>query len=91
MKTVKHVKAAVAKAGGALEEDTGFHDMRVLQAVAPDEKLWCANDCQCIVIHWAEGREPHALKHNEEALRSLAESLSHGLRDMTREEIESYY
>jgi hypothetical protein len=84
------VKRAAAKAGGTVEEDTGYRDMRVLQVVAPHGYLWVGNDCQCTRVEWATGKAPHAISANEQTFASLAEMLSHGLREMTAEECELY-
>ncbi len=50
-KTIRQLRRLVTQAGGTLEEDEGYSDSRVLQAVAPTGKLWAGSDLQCLLIH----------------------------------------
>ncbi len=86
MKTIGHIKRAVAQVGGTVEEDAGYRDMRVLQLVAPAGMLWAGTDCQCEPVSWATGSSALAQAHNEEAFADILDTLSHGVRAMTAEE-----
>jgi hypothetical protein len=90
MKTLNEIKRVVSKAGGSVEEDAGFRDMRTLQVVAPAGMLWAGTGCQCRPVQWARGSAPHAVAHNEAAFRDILDTLSHGLRAMTEEEAYEY-
>lgn len=90
MKTIAQIKALVEKAGGTLEEDAGTHDARILQAVAPEGKVWAGSDVQCMLIQWPVGGLPWTKSGRQEAFDDVAERVSFGLRDMTPEEIEEH-
>jgi hypothetical protein len=91
MKTISQLRAAVLKAGGTLEEDTGYRDMRVLQLVAPKGKLWSGADVQSYPVHWAKGNSTHAVEYNERnAFADAMDTINHGLRDMTEDEKPLY-
>lgn len=79
--TVKDVRRAIEKAGGTMEEDEGYRDMRTLQAVAPDGKLWACGSLHCLRIEWATGRTAQAQAYNGHEYRDLEERLACGLED----------
>lgn len=76
--TVADVRRAVEAAGGTLEEDHRVRDMRVLQACAPDGKLW-SEGLHCLRIDWATGNTPHAAAHRAHTFRDVRERLAGGL------------
>ena len=90
MKTLNDIKRVVTKAGGTVEEDCGYRDMRVFQLVAPSGKLWAGNDCQCEPVQWATGASTKARQFNESQFADILDTLSHGLREMTFEEAADY-
>ncbi len=90
MKTIRQLTRLVTQAGGVLEEDEGLSDTRILQACAPDGKLWAGSDLQCLLVYWQRGSSLYAQEVNEDAYRDVAERVSHGLRDMTAEEREEH-
>ena len=78
--TIADVRRAVEAAGGTLEEDCGIRDMRVLQACAPEGKVW-SEELHCLRIDWAVGNTPHAAAHRADTFRDLKERLAGGLID----------
>lgn len=86
MKSVSQLRTLVTKAGGTLEEDEGFRDARVFQAVAPKGKLWKCSDLSCLVIIWKRG----IYQDNEDVFSDVRQRVSFGLRDMTQDEMEIY-
>lgn len=83
MKTKKDFAKLVERCGGTLEEDTGYRNMRVYQAVAPDGKLWAGDDVQCLRIETCKASS----EDDYEWARAI---LERGLRDITPEEAEFY-
>ncbi len=90
MKTLSNLTRLVEQAGGKLEEDEGYGDTRVFQAVAPEGKLWAGSDLQCLLIHWTKGVGKQALLDHEDTYKDVVERVSYGLRDMTKEELEEH-
>ncbi len=90
MKSVSQLRTLITKAGGTLEEDEGFSDTRIFQAVAPVGKLWACSDLCCLLIHWARGNTDGAYKANENTYMDVSQRVSFGLRDMREDEKELY-
>jgi hypothetical protein len=83
VKTKKDFAKLVERCGGTLEEDTGFRNNRVFQAVAPDGKLWKGDDVQCLRIETCK----ESADADFQWARSILEA---GLRDITPEEADFY-
>lgn len=79
--TIKDVRRAIEKAGGTMEEDEGYRDMRILQAVAPRGRLWACDSIYALMVPWAVGNSPQAAAHRADTFRDLGERLSFGLED----------
>lgn len=90
MKTRADIERLAKAAGATLEEDEGYRDMRRLQIVAPDGKRWRDGSVLCLLVEWAKGSTPGAVKHNEDAYRDATSRIACGLENIPAEEAELY-
>ena len=84
------LRRAVEAAGGTLEEDTGYRDMRCLQLVAPSGQWWAGAGVQCYRLDWARGHSPQAERGNAEALRDGLAICAGGLAPIPASMAELY-
>jgi len=90
MKNKASLERLAQSAGGTLEEDHGYRDMRVFQIVAPERFLWASGGVTCVRLDWARGSSPESAAFNEAEYLITKEALDCGLEPMTDEQLSHY-